>query len=257
MDKELSYPGSPIKRGASGKSVRLVQEWLCHHGFPTAIDSDFGAATATQIAAFQSARKLRSSKAGEVDSATYGALVLPMLEVLRPIDPTRLSYPQLVLAYARQHVQRHPIEIGGANAGPWVRLYMKGNEGADWLWCAGFVSFLLKQAADTLGAKPPLPYTFSCDTLALEAERLGLLVPGKQLKEGKLADGRMLPAAAIFLSRNAKATRDWIHTGIVARFDAETLQTCEGNTNDSGSREGFEAVARVRGYAGKDFIRLG
>ena len=30
--------------------------------------------------------------------------------------------------------------------------------------------------------------------------------------------------------------------------------TIEGNTNDTGSREGVEVCARTRSYAGKDFI---
>jgi len=32
------------------------------------------------------------------------------------------------------------------------------------------------------------------------------------------------------------------------------FQTIEGNTNDDGSREGYEGCQRVRGYASKDFI---
>jgi hypothetical protein len=33
-----------------------------------------------------------------------------------------------------------------------------------------------------------------------------------------------------------------------------TFETIEGNTNDSGDREGFEVCARVRGYDSKDFV---
>ena len=36
------------------------------------------------------------------------------------------------------------------------------------------------------------------------------------------------------------------HTGIVERFDATYVYTVEGNTNDTGSREGFEVCRRKR-----------
>jgi outer membrane protein OmpA-like peptidoglycan-associated protein len=42
----------------------------------------------------------------------------------------------------------------------------------------------------------------------------------------------------------------------VVSATAESFQTIEGNTNDSGSREGFEVLGRTRGYAMKDFVRL-
>jgi hypothetical protein len=34
----------------------------------------------------------------------------------------------------------------------------------------------------------------------------------------------------------------------------EVFETIEGNTNDEGSREGYEVCHRVRGYGSKDFI---
>ncbi len=42
--------------------------------------------------------------------------------------------------------------------------------------------------------------------------------------------------------------------GIVLRAAEEVFETIEGNTNDEGSREGYEVCQRVRGYPGKDFI---
>ena len=36
------------------------------------------------------------------------------------------------------------------------------------------------------------------------------------------------------------------HTGIVERIDGDTLYTIEGNTNDEGSREGYEVCRRTR-----------
>jgi hypothetical protein len=43
---------------------------------------------------------------------------------------------------------------------------------------------------------------------------------------------------------------------LLTAFQQEVIETIEGNTNDSGEREGFEVCARTRSYAGKDFVRL-
>ncbi len=36
------------------------------------------------------------------------------------------------------------------------------------------------------------------------------------------------------------------HTGIIERIEGEYLHTIEGNTNDTGSREGYEVCRRIR-----------
>lgn len=48
------------------------------------------------------------------------------------------------------------------------------------------------------------------------------------------------------------------HTGIVEAVDGDTLTTIEGNTNDDGSREGYEVARRQRSAAkAKGFLRFG
>ena len=58
----------------------------------------------------------------------------------------------------------------------------------------------------------------------------------------------------IFLNR--KTSTDWTHTGIVTEVGDGWFRTIEGNTNDEGSREGYEACARTRGFKGRDFVCL-
>jgi hypothetical protein len=36
------------------------------------------------------------------------------------------------------------------------------------------------------------------------------------------------------------------HTGFVERIDGTSIHTIEGNTNDTGSREGYEVCKRIR-----------
>jgi hypothetical protein len=56
---------------------------------------------------------------------TFSALIYFIKEALKPIDPSNRTARQLVVAYARQHLKQNPVEVGGENKGPWVRLYMK------------------------------------------------------------------------------------------------------------------------------------
>jgi hypothetical protein len=233
------------RRGDRGARVRVVQEWLTLHGIAVAIDGGFGPATEEAVRRFQ-ARK-RIVRDGVVGKRTYGALVAPMKRALAPIEPGRRSLGALVAAYARQHLRATPTEVGGQNAGPWVRLYMKGNQGPEWPWCAGFVCFLLEQACSALDAEPPIRPSFSCDSLAAGARERGVFLA--EHRRGR--DGTPRPGS-FFLNR--RTATDWTHTGIVLRARDESFDTIEGNTNDEGSREGYEVCQRVRGYAGKDFV---
>lgn len=48
------------------------------------------------------------------------------------------------------------------------------------------------------------------------------------------------------------------HTGIVEAVSGDTLTTIEGNTNDDGSREGYEVARRQRSASkAKGFLRFG
>ena len=59
---------------------------------------------------------------------------------------------------------------------------------------------------------------------------------------------------AIFVLQSKKNSSDWVHTGIVTRTEGDVVFTIEGNTDHAGSSNGYEATARMRGWARKDFI---
>jgi hypothetical protein len=235
------------RKGMKGKKVRLIQEWLCLHGSQIVIDGDFGDATDTAVHQFQKKRKLEAD--GVVGDKTFGKLVLPMTEALKEISPGRKGLGQMVVVYAERHLKQHPLEVGGQNKGPWVRLYMQGNEGSDWPWCAGFVSFILKQACKSLNVSPPIKTSFSCDSLAFSAKEQGLF-----LKESKAREKNAVAPGSLFLDR--RTPTDWVHTGIVRSAEEDIFHTIEGNTNDDGDREGYEVCRRIRNYEDKDFILL-
>ena len=182
-----------------------------------------------------------------VGPITFSALIYPIKEALKPIDPGNRTARQLVVAYARQHLKQNPVEVGGENKGPWVRLYMKENEGDQWPWCAGFISFILKQTYETLSMPLPIKTSFSCDLLAASA-----MYNGYFLGENDSELRNKLKPGAIFLSR--RSSNDWNHTGIVIKVDDEVFHTIEGNTPGKESYQGDRVCSLVRWYNDKDFI---
>lgn len=242
-----------VRKGSLSPDVRRVQEWLTLHGLSVKCDGDFGPKTQEAVKAFQ--RRCGQDANGIVDAITFGLLVAPMkavLDVPAALGPaegaTRLG--QLVTAVALQHAARTPREVGGANAGPWVRLYMDGNQGPEWAWCAGFATFIVRQAAEILGVPCPVTRTYSCDVLAQDAQRA---VRFLRAPEDDAARAQVTPGC-LFLRRRAPG--DWDHTGIVVGREGSMLRTVEGNTNAEGSREGVAARLRVRHMRGLDFVLL-
>jgi peptidoglycan hydrolase-like protein with peptidoglycan-binding domain len=234
------------RRGDTGRRVRIIQEWLCLHGNHVVIDGAFGPATEAAVRQFQTGAGLLSD--GRVTRRTYASLIEPMIFALEPLSSDGRSLGDMIAAYANRHLQAHPREVGGDNRGPWVRLYLNGVDGPRWPWCAAFACFVLHQACTALGLPLPIPLSASCDKLAADARA------GKLLYDESMAarDKTRISPGSLFLLR--KTPSDWQHAGIVTSAADEYFCTIEGNTNDEGSREGYEVCARTRGYTRMDFI---
>lgn len=246
--RDLAFPGA-LAESASGESVRLIQGWLSLHDFQVVVDGGYGPATTQALRAFQKKRGLATT--GKLDEPTWVALVAPMNAALSPV-PRKKTLGELVVAYANQHLRQRPREVGGQNRGPWVRLYTDGREGKDFPWCAGFATFCVKQACETLGVPLPLQRTLACDAMATSC--------GPRFIQGTgSAALNTIKPGSIFVQLATGAERKkykYRHAGIVVSADAQTMQTIEGNTNDDGSAEGYEVCARTRGYVNMDFIVL-
>ena len=254
--REIDPPSETIERGSRGQTVKRIQEWLNFHDCRTSIDGEFGPATEDCVKDFQ--RMKRKSPSGKVDGALWNLLLKPMTTALKvPTNTDGMTAQQAVLAVATQHVDQHPIEIGGANCGPWVRLYCQGNDGSHWAWCAGFVTLIMQQAYFYLDQQPPIKGSVSCDSLAAQAREASLFIDERDLTSGRRSWSEF-GAACVFLRR--RTPTDWTHTGIAFNGFGQPAElvfsTIEGNTNDEGVREGFEACRRKRGVVGShyDFI---
>ena len=128
-----------------------------------------------------------------------------------------------------------------SNAGPAVEKYLKSvGLGKGYSWCLAFVFWCTKEASKELGVLNPLFKT------------AGVL---HAWNNTPLENRFALPQAGdIFIMDFGKGQG---HTGIVEKVVGLDVWTIEGNTNDEGSREGYEVCRRRRKTTMiKGFIRL-
>ena len=163
-----------------------------------------------------------------------------------------MSLDELAITIAKQHLAQKPVEAGGNNLGPWVRLYMAGHDGSDQLWCAGFVCFVVAQACRELNIKMPFDRQVGVPALVNDARRQGRLVNEAELKTPPERRSKLKPGY-IFAVRNGAS---FSHTGFVLSVNDTTFDTVEGNTGQEGGNDGPNAKQGSRPFAGNDFIRL-
>jgi hypothetical protein len=130
-------------------------------------------------------------------------------------------------------------EATGQNDGAWVEAIQRitGNKRGD-AWCASFVTMVLDIA---YRGKNPLKRSASCDMLLEDARTKGWLKDTPEVGD-------------VFLIM--KTPTDAVHTGVVTTVGKAAFKSCEGNTNEGGSRDGWGVFARQRKIAGVKFIRL-
>jgi CHAP domain len=122
--------------------------------------------------------------------------------------------------------EEHPI---GSNWGDPVKSYL-ASVGLDFpaSWCMAFIYWCFNQASKELNTVNPLVKTGGVLTAYGKAVSHHQTVP-------EVGD--------IFIMDLGGGNG---HTGIVERLDGLYLYTIEGNTNDTGSREGYEVCRRRR-----------
>lgn len=150
---------------------------------------------------------------------------------------TELAKKTILSAVSQIGVQEIPK---GSNAGVDVEKYLKSvGLGKGYSWCMAFVYWCTQEASNKLKQPNPLIKTG------------GVLAQYNNAKNTKVT----IPKSGdVFIMDFGKGTG---HTGIVEYVLNDTIHTIEGNTNDEGSREGYEVCRRVRKIAScKGFIRI-
>ena len=226
--KELVFPdGQILKQGSQGHDVKRVQEWLTLNGHRCGIDGEFGPATRAAVNLFRGRKQFPQD--GTVNGDLFTLLTLPMQMALQPFFlKAGATLGAGIIEAARAHLSQRAREVGGDNRGPWVRYYC-GADGPTYYWCAGFVTRIIRQAAATMGLPCPVNMTLSCDMLAKEAKETDRFIRGKS---------RLIKPGDIGLVRRVEG--DWTHAFLVTKVHEDHVETIEGNSNDEGSRNGFE-----------------
>src|SRR3990167_5909509 len=119
-------------------------------------------------------------------------LFLSLCAIVKADEPLQIAQSQIGLG-----------EEGGNNRGQYVKKYLNGQEGLP--WCAGFVSYCLKQAG----------YTFPYYLMAKSYLKIGMQIDTPQ--SGDLA---------IFTRKGGG------HIGIVERVEKGRIVIIEGNVDE-------------------------
>jgi len=150
---------------------------------------------------------------------------------------SELSKQTILTAITQIGVQEIPK---GSNKGVDVEKYLKSvGLGGGYSWCMAFAYWNVQQASTKLGIKNPLFKTAGVMAQWNLSPQLHSVVP---------------QAGYLFILDEGKGLG---HTGLVEYVVGDTIHTIEGNTNDDGSREGYEVCRRVRKTSScKGFLKI-
>lgn len=129
----------------------------------------------------------------------------------------------------------------GSNWGPAVQKYLASvGIHSPASWCMALMYWCMNEAAGKMGIINPMLKTG------------GVL---KQWHARKVQYGKLSPRPGdIFIQDHGKGLG---HTGMVEKVEGIWVYTIEGNTNDEGSREGFEVCRKRRTLSSiKGFLRF-
>lgn len=142
-----------------------------------------------------------------------------------------MTLQQQALNVAISQLGKHEEPLG-SNWGKPVQDYLHSvNIGFPASWCMAFVYWCFEQIKDTSRAIPnPLVKTGGVLRAWNEADKKYRVVGDPQ------------PGDIFIMSFGGGLG----HTGIVEKVDANFVYTIDGNTNDSGSREGIEVCRKQR-----------
>jgi len=146
------------------------------------------------------------------------------------MNTTSISSQSLWFADKLVGVEEQPK---GSNSGPQVNAFLKSvglPPGEP--WCMAFVYYCVSNACHQLNLPCPL------------IETGGVMDQWERTQARKMPnrDSAVKPGD-VFIMRFAHGTG---HTGFVELVKGGLIQTIEGNTNEDGSREGYEVARRSR-----------
>lgn len=132
----------------------------------------------------------------------------------------------------------------GSNSGPMVNKYLlSAGLAPGYAWCQAFVYWCYASAAAQLAIRCPAIRTAGVQECWNKTPALQKITKADALNNPHL----ILPGHQFILLFGAGTG----HTGIVESIDGTTITTIEGNSNNDGSREGYEVVRHQRNLTDK------
>jgi hypothetical protein len=171
------------------------------------------------------------------------AILNPKTSTLIPKPTgTPITLAMRALSIAKSQLGNSEVPKG-SNKGPHIKKYLNSvglDEG--YAWCMGFVYWCVNEASKEMNVPNPLVKT------------AGVLNQWNKVNKA-MKVSRPMPGD-IFIMDFGKGAG---HTGFVTKVVGERFETIEGNSNDEGSREGYEVCRKPNGRlisSCKGFIRL-
>ena len=139
-------------------------------------------------------------------------------------------------------------EPKGSNSGPMVDQYLHSvGLHRGYAWCQAFVHWCYDQAAQQGGRANPVAKTAGVHDCWNKAGNSSAGDPGnhfrKVTKSEAVASPQLVTPGCQFILLFGNGAG---HTGLVEKLEGTALYTVEGNSNNNGSREGYEVVRHKR-----------
>ena len=253
------FPNELLKIGTrNADAVRKIQTRLNDLGCgPLPVDGVFDSALSRAVKLFQARFPdpggMPLKVDGQVGSVTWSALfgLASVPSAVRA--PSRLTEAVLAFAETQIGVMEDPP---GSNRGPEVDRYLRAAgldpEKGDFPWCVAFTHFCYLTAASQVGIPNPHIRTAGVLDHWNKAGKAANVV--RVTTDEAVANPARVTPGSPFIMDFGKGVG---HSGIVVEVTGGKLVTIEGNTNDTGSRNGigvFRRTARKINDINKGFI---
>lgn len=165
-----------------------------------------------------------------------------VLEQQAPAQLDSNNFGSLVVSFALKEIELGAKEIGENNAGPFVSKYHNGLGNPGDAWCAAFVSYCIKSAAESLGIPMPYRYSLGAKDVYLQFQKKGWAYKASD-------DNAPQPGDIVVWHRGDP--RAWTgHIGLVHHYDGGIVYVIEGN------RGSFPAPVRIFSYVLNNIANL-
>lgn len=245
----MRYPGRTIKEGeADAAVVRAVQRQLLARACgPVDARGVFGAQTTAAVRLFQARHVDAAGQPlkpdGKVGPLTWAALFGADAVVPEAAAGSPFLAAVLAKATSQLGVREQPRD---SNSGPEVDEYLRRTgvpltlPASRKSWCCAFVYWCFDEAAREAGRANPMVRTAGCLDHWNRAPDRG----ARRIVASRAAgDPALLRPGTVFIMDFGGGLG---HTGFVERVSGGLIQTIEGNTDASGTREGGGVYARTR-----------